>query len=538
VRSSSPPAWDDRSGGMVRNATSGGVEDSGWRSSLRSGLWLDVADSVSKWSEAEVLQVSETQIHITYIYWQAKWDEWIDKTSERLAPYGTRIYLENGVLHTGHRIEVLDTVKKWCEAAVIQEEPTKVFVHYLGWHQKYDEWIPRAHDGRVSPYGRHLKKHMHKQISKRKALQATTQERSRQMNATDPRYDRYREALQTRQLSIFVVEGDGNCLFRSVSRQVYGDDSFHALVRSKCMDYMQMEAEYFQPYVLGDMNDFLRYVEAKRMDGVWGDDPEIQAVCELYDRPAEIWAYDRIQGAQKLSTFHESGLNAHKPMRISYYGGGHYNSVEGPDFEANLNLSPPGELEMSRMRQRISRTESATQEASGEATAEDDLANAIKASRDTFDGHFTSLEDAYEASLKQYAAAEASEIDASCIEQAKEDSDLLAMQEQIAQQAVEQSEQDQLDVALKASQQSMPAAFAAPSNVAFVEFEEQDELAMLQQALATSLGTNSRAPSADLLPAEDPELAAAVEASMADRGMVFSEDEELSRALAFSMQDR
>jgi hypothetical protein len=32
---------------MVRNATSGGVEDSGWRSSLRSGLWLDVADSDS-----------------------------------------------------------------------------------------------------------------------------------------------------------------------------------------------------------------------------------------------------------------------------------------------------------------------------------------------------------------------------------------------------------------------------------------------------------------------------------------------------------
>lgn len=36
------------------------------------------------------------------------------------------------------------------------------------------------------------------------------------------------------------VEGDGNCLFRSVSHQVYGDDRYHGLVRARCMDYMEV----------------------------------------------------------------------------------------------------------------------------------------------------------------------------------------------------------------------------------------------------------------------------------------------------------
>lgn len=41
------------------------------------------------------------------------------------------------------------------------------------------------------------------------------------------------------------------------------------------------------------MAAFLRYLNEKRRNAVWGDDPEVQALCEIYDRPAEIWAYDQ-----------------------------------------------------------------------------------------------------------------------------------------------------------------------------------------------------------------------------------------------------
>lgn len=42
-----------------------------------------------------------------------------------------------------------------------------------------------------------------------------------------------------------TVEGDGNCLFRSVSHQIYGDDGYHRLVRARCMDYMEVICFYF-----------------------------------------------------------------------------------------------------------------------------------------------------------------------------------------------------------------------------------------------------------------------------------------------------
>ncbi len=31
----------------------------------------------------------------------------------------------------------------------------------------------------------------------------------------------------------------------------------------------------------GGMNEFLEYVHAKCKEGVWGDDPELQAMCEM-----------------------------------------------------------------------------------------------------------------------------------------------------------------------------------------------------------------------------------------------------------------
>lgn len=40
------------------------------------------------------------------------------------------------------------------------------------------------------------------------------------------------------------------------------------------------------------MAAFLSYLGIKRRNAVWGDDPEVQALSEIYDRPAEIWAYD------------------------------------------------------------------------------------------------------------------------------------------------------------------------------------------------------------------------------------------------------
>lgn len=45
------------------------------------------------------------------------------------------------------------------------------------------------------------------------------------------------------------VGNDGNCLFRSVSHQIYGTEDHHELIRRKCVEYMRCNEGWFSQYV-------------------------------------------------------------------------------------------------------------------------------------------------------------------------------------------------------------------------------------------------------------------------------------------------
>lgn len=67
------------------------------------------------------------------------------------------------------------------------------------------------------------------------------------------------------------------------------------------MSYIESEREFFSQFIVGGEENFDAYVIHKRQDGVWGDDIELQAMSEIYDRPIEIYAYR----AEPMRTFHE-----------------------------------------------------------------------------------------------------------------------------------------------------------------------------------------------------------------------------------------
>jgi OTU domain-containing protein 5 len=268
-----------------------------------------VLDGVGKWAEAQVIEVDDAagRVLISYLFWSDNFNEWIDYGSSRLAPPGTQTYAEGGVLAVGQRVEARDTVGSWLEAVVSEAHPSHVRVHFLNWHTKFDEDMPRG-SSRIRPYGRA------KQLSKRSVAKRATSvqsqrlaDRTRHLKPSGQRFDRYSAALGAQDLTVAAQEGDGNCLFRSVAHQVYGDSELHLLVRSKCCAYMRCvlecfflggggtfaesvtppsirtfpvgfreEKEYFEPFVEGEMADFLAYVDHKSGPGVWGDDPEIQ----------------------------------------------------------------------------------------------------------------------------------------------------------------------------------------------------------------------------------------------------------------------
>lgn len=52
------------------------------------------------------------------------------------------------------------------------------------------------------------------------------------------------------------------------------------------------------------MASFNKYLAYKAQNAVWGDDPEIQAMCEMYNRPAHLWSHHPDYMARRLRTFH------------------------------------------------------------------------------------------------------------------------------------------------------------------------------------------------------------------------------------------
>eukprot|EP00500_Bicosoecida_sp_ms1_P001120 CAMPEP_0203812372 /NCGR_PEP_ID=MMETSP0115-20131106/4112_1 /ASSEMBLY_ACC=CAM_ASM_000227 /TAXON_ID=33651 /ORGANISM="Bicosoecid sp, Strain ms1" /LENGTH=459 /DNA_ID=CAMNT_0050721217 /DNA_START=154 /DNA_END=1529 /DNA_ORIENTATION=- len=399
----SPSGADDgkaKGGGEGEGAAA--VSDA-WRERLFVGQKLDVLDETDSWCEAEVVELQGDLALIHFLYWSSKWDVKLHRRSPRLAPYRSRVYWEGGPLRLGQWLDVFDTHPKqrtWVQARIVDEREDAVKVHFKGWKPKWDEWLPRD-DPRIKPWCSHTA------VLKPYRPKARTywrhHARARYVQNTDSRMHAYRRGLQRLGFALKPVDGDGNCLFRSVSHQVYGSDAHHAVVRAAAVRYMQAERDWFRPFVASDDAEFDEYLERMARNGEWGDDPEIQAMCEIYNRPAAIFAYDAAVGARCLRTFHEAGVaGARAPMRLSYYGGGHYDAIVSDADAAAYLTTRPGEHEERVLASLLARPPVARGVSEGkadDAAGMTDLQAALQASREQLDDFDQSLEAALQASL-------------------------------------------------------------------------------------------------------------------------------------------
>ena len=145
------------------------------------------------------------------------------------------------------------------------------------------------------------------------------------------------------------MAGDGSSLFRSVAHQVYGDPSLHSLVREKCADYMEANEDQFSSFIIGGVPHFKEYISNVRQDGWWGDDPEVQALSEIYNRPVIIWSPDPKKGASLRRTF-QSDLNSSAyggdhATCLGYVGNSHCNSIVNKLDALNIIKTTPGVVE-------------------------------------------------------------------------------------------------------------------------------------------------------------------------------------------------
>ncbi|KAL8271374.1 hypothetical protein Esti_004708 [Eimeria stiedai] len=147
-------------------------------------------------------------------------------------------------------------------------------------------------------------------------------------------------------------EGDGNCLYRAFSDQLYGSQEHHLFLRKLAVEVMQRCQATFEAFVDEGEGPFERWLQTKRTYGEWADYREMHALLLLFGAP--IFVFD--EHLQLLQTFEpeeekrrlpSSPGETLTPIRLMWHGKlGHYTSLhyvkEGFPIARGLTI---GELE-------------------------------------------------------------------------------------------------------------------------------------------------------------------------------------------------
>lgn len=136
-----------------------------------------------------------------------------------------------------------------------------------------------------------------------------------------------------KQLGLFAshIKGDGNCLFRALSDQFYGDDGGnHTLIRRKVVDCMRSNADYFSTFLDSHNESFDQYLLRMARDGVYGDNMEIVAFARHFQVDVVIYQADFLYVVPAYGDESDHKTDRRK-VHIAYHTWEHYSSVRKID---------------------------------------------------------------------------------------------------------------------------------------------------------------------------------------------------------------
>ena len=153
-------------------------------------------------------------------------------------------------------------------------------------------------------------------------VQQNTHPRQQQMDAPFPQRLRERGMVETQ------IEADGNCQFRALADQLFGDQERYAECRAAAINQLRSEPDRYRDFT----EDWETYVSRMENDREWGDQITLQAAADYYEVTAHVYSHD-----PEISDFPlvlpSTHLDADRIIRLSHIPEVHYNSVH-PSSEA------------------------------------------------------------------------------------------------------------------------------------------------------------------------------------------------------------
>merc|ERR1711871_1903751 len=325
-----------------------------------------------RWCIARVLDFKDSEVPWVQVEIEGNPNvaEWIDFTSNRLKPFGaegalsparTRLKVLSKRFSLADYVEVKEKQSskdekqkaEWKIAQIVAiDVDGSVTVQYEGVNGVLgnEKIIESDQKARMRPLG-----------ESRSPKNSKKKSPSGPLNISEMKF---RQKLKENGLVLEKMAPDGNCLFRAIAHQVYGDADKHTDLREACCNYMLSDGqkEHLENFVDGD---FEKYVDKMRKPKTWGGNLEIEAMQEMFDPAIEIHSADSISDKTNKTTFKKdfdtsntpetprnaaNEVNQPVPLRISYHGKSHYNSLVDPK-----NPPPLLPLESSRFQQRRKR---------------------------------------------------------------------------------------------------------------------------------------------------------------------------------------
>ena len=82
-------------------------------------------------------------------------------------------------------------------------------------------------------------------------------------------------------LALRPVTGDGNCLFRSLSHQMYGNESDHSNLRSRVCNHLCQKPDLYSPFLVDEQ--MTNYAKRMAQNGTFGGNIELVAFCREFN---------------------------------------------------------------------------------------------------------------------------------------------------------------------------------------------------------------------------------------------------------------
>ena len=126
--------------------------------------------------------------------------------------------------------------------------------------------------------------------------------------------DDFLSFIQNQGLQVFRIEGDGNCMFRSVADIIDNDQEKHARYRRLAVQYMSLHPKKFEGHLVISTDGTLEaYLKKMKDEGTWGGDHELEALSKVLKRQFVIYT-----DSFEIYSYGDEFVALQDPVRLAY----------------------------------------------------------------------------------------------------------------------------------------------------------------------------------------------------------------------------